>query len=620
MLGIGGSALLAFQRALATAGHNIANAASTGYSRQRVELAALPARYSGAGYLGSGVRTGAVVRLHDDFLSAQVRSSTASLSRLELFHDLASEVDNLLAGADTGLTPALQDFFDALHTVANDPASPAARQVLLGDAGSLVQRFHVLYGRLAEMRASVNGRIGLIGAEIGGLADAIAGLNRDIALALARGTAPADLLDRRDRLIDDLSAKVALTTVTQDDGSVNVFIGNGQTLVLGGNSFAVTAIPGAHDPADRGIGYMAGNTVTDITGEIAGGELGALVEFRATVLDTAENALGRIAHVLAYAVNAGHRNGMTLDGALGGDFFTVAAPAVLPHVGNGGGTVSVTIADATALTLSDYRLRHDGAGIWTLTRLSDGAVQTGAGPFTVDGLVVVAGGAPAVGDSFLIRPVRDGARSIAMRIADPRAVAAAAPIRAGAASANIGNATISAGEVRDVTDPALLVPVTLEFVDEFSYRINGAGPSIPYASGADVDLNGWRVRITGRPEAGDVFYVQDNVGGAGDNRNVLALAALQSAGLMDGAGTSLQQACGRVLADVGTQARTAAINRDAYKALREQALAARESVSGVNLDEEAADLLRFQQAYQAAAQVIAAADDLFETLLAAVRR
>jgi flagellar hook-associated protein 1 FlgK len=345
-----------------------------------------------------------------------------------------------------------------------------------------------------------------------------------------------------------------------------------------------------------------------------------MLQFRSEMLDPAQNALGRVATGLAMTFNDQHREGMDLNNALGGDFFSYA-DAVVTARGTSAGTVSATITDANALTTSDYVVSYDGAN-WTVTRLSDNsAVASGAGPtFSVDGIDITVGGTPAAGDSFLVQPTAAGASGLSVAIADAREIAAAAPIRASRALANTGNASISAGSVLDATDANLLNTVTIDFVSSSQYQINGAGPLIAYTSGADIDVNGWRVQITGTPQAGDTFTVESNAGGSADNRNALLLSGMQKQLTLANGTASYQDAYGQIVADVGSRTRAAEINRDAQSAILDQAVAARESVAGVNLDEEAANIVRFQQAYQAAAQIIAVSDTLFQTLLGAVRR
>jgi flagellar hook-associated protein 1 FlgK len=636
-LGIGVSGLLAFQRALATVSHNISNANTDGYSRQRTELITQTPQFAGNGYVGTGVRVDSIKRLYDDFLALQARTSTSSFSRLDRYYNFASQVDGMLAGAQTGLAPALQDFFNAVQGVANDPASVPARQALLGMGGTLVDRFRYLDRQLADLYGRVNADLRDTVTEINNLASGIASLNQEIARAQGSGQTPNDLLDRRDNLINQLAKRVSVTTVAQSDGTVSVFAGNGQTLVVGTKSMSLSITPNLYDATRYDIGYAVGSTTVNVSSQLTGGTLGGALDFRSQVLDTARAALGRVAAGLAKTLNDQHRLGMDLNGAMGGSFFTAPTPTVAPASTNSGGSVGIAIGNASGLQASDYQLRYDGSNAYTLTRLSDGtttAIATGGtSPYTtsvIDGFTLTITAGAATGDTFLVKPVTGSAGSIGLAVSDPNKIAAAAPIRTAATLTNTGTGAISAGTVSNTTNLPLAATITLTF-DATNNRFNvtnGPGGTIDYnpstdSGGKEFTFSGYggmKFTISGVPANGDTFTIASNAGGTGDNRNALLLGALQTQSTLAGGTATYAGAYGQLVSDVGTKTRAAEINRGAQAALRDQALAARAAVSGVNLDEEAADMVRFQQAYQAAAQVITVSNTLFETLLGAVRR
>ncbi|MDJ0861380.1 MAG: flagellar hook-associated protein FlgK [Gammaproteobacteria bacterium] len=636
LFNVGISGLLASQRALTTTGHNISNVNTPGYSRQRLELAPREAQPIGVGYLGKGVVVEDIRRVYDNYLTTQVRLGTSNVGQDKVLYELASQVDKLLADPYTGLAPAVQDFFDAMQGVADDPSSLASRQVLLTDAETLVQRFHSLENRLADLGQGQNQRLRDTVAEVNSLAQAIADLNQDIRLATGSGggSKPNDLLDQRDELLRQLGEKVGIDVLEQGDGSVNVFVGTGQALVVGVQSNPLALMADAYDPTRLTVGYGTGGAMSDISGLINGGELAGLLKFRDQVLDPTLNALGRVAVALSATVNEQHRVGMDLGGTLGGDFFAdidVTSPAVRPSSTNTGAPTPVITAAVTSvqdLTSSDYRLERNGGG-YSLTRLTDGNVTAlpaafGTGtPVVVDGVTLtLTAGTIAVGDSFTVEPTRAAARDMVLQIRDVQAVAAAAPVRSAASLGNIGSATIAAGTVSSPPDPNLLQPVTITFTAPNSFDVVGVGTGNPagvaYTPGADINYNGWTVQISGTPSPGDQFTITANAGGVGDNRNALLLAELQTTGTLNNGQASYEDAYGQMVADVGTATRQAEINFNAQEVLLEQSQAARDTVAGVNLDEEAANLLRFQQSYQASARIIAAADALFQSLLDAV--
>jgi flagellar hook-associated protein 1 len=627
LLSTGVSGLLAFQRALSTTSHNISNVSTDGYSRQRVLIGTRPAQAYGNGWVGQGANVQTTQRVYDDFIAQQTRSTSSSLEHLDIYASNAERLNNMFGDSANGLSATLQRFVNAFQTVANSPTSMPARQLLLSEGNTLQQRLQFFAGRLDEIGNEINSRIKGEVAEVNSLATSIARLNNEITTGMARtgGQPPNDLLDQRDRLLDELSQKISVNAVRQDGGTVNVFVGSGQPLVLGADVNQLTTIQSTFDSTQLTVALQTPGSSVDISRNVSGGTLGGLLDFRSEQLDPAHNALGRIAVALSDVVNGQHREGMDLSGALGGDFFAVGGAEVLDNsLNTGTGTVAATRTDVGALTGRDYILEMTGGG-WELRDSLTGAAvpMTGTGtaadPFVADGLELEVGGAADVGDTFMIRPTRGAIVDMDVLITDPARVAAAAPIRTAVDTANSGSGTISAGEVLDGSNAQLRAPVTIEFLSATTYSINGAG-SFTYAAGEDIDVNGWRVQISGAPAAGDSFSVSDNTSGAGDNRNALLLADALQSPVLNGRTTSLGSAVGEFVGGVGVATRQAQVNRDAQSVVYEESIAAKEAVSGVNLDEEAANLLKYQQAYQAAAQLIRVADTMFQTLLAATER
>jgi len=616
------SGLLSFQRALATTSHNIANAATPGYSRQRTELQAQPGQALADGHVGRGVGVQSVERVRDDFVELRLRDAITDDGRTRLYAEFAAQLDNLLAGEHSGLAPALSGFFDAVHDLANDPASTTSRELLLAEAATLVDRFRFMDARMQDVQGEANTRLGALVADVNALSDDIARLNAGIAVALGQGSPPNDLMDQRNERINQLAALLGVTTVTQDNGAINVFTSSGQALVVDASAqrWGVAA-----DPADPQLLQLSDAGGAIISERIAGGELGGLLDFRREAMALARNELGRIAVVLADTVNTQHRLGMDPGGNLGQDLFTLPAAAVSAHADNAGGAaVSVAITDSSQLTAADYRLSFDGV-LFSLTRLTDGTSVSGAGPLSLDGMQVSIAAGAAAGDRYLVQPVAHGAQAIALAIADPGQIAAAAPVHGTPALANLGSGQLAQPVVSDVSDAALLDSVELVFNDppgSFDLVDIGSGVTlaagVAYSAGAAISVNGWSTAITGTPAAGDRFRVQANIGGIADNRNALALAELQGGAAIEGR-LSYAQAYSTLVARAGTSARSAQFNAQAREQLLAEAVAARESISGVNLDEEAIDLTRYQQAYQAMTRMVETSNTLFDAILAAVR-
>ncbi len=650
LFGIGSSALAAFQRALDTTSHNIANVNTEGYSRQQVELVSRTPQFAGFGYVGTGVETRSVRRLYDGFVESQVRGHTASNKELETFHSFSAQVDDVLADADAGMSTALQRFFGAMQDLANDPASTVTRQAVLSEARGLADRFHSLNNWLESVGGQVDNVIQGSVDEVNQLTAAIADLNEKIVLAqgMAGQQPPNDLLDQRNSLIRQLSEQVSVTTIEQDNGAVNVMVGTGQALVVGNSSKRLVAYRGEGVQRPLKVGLEAGgNGIVPVSQQLSGGVLGGALGFRKRVLDPTIDDLGRIALGVGQFVNEQQRKGMDLNGALGQDLFSLAPPQwdAYPGVSS---SVSLAWDDIGRLTGAEYKLQYDGS-TWNLTRTDTGqsvamsGSGTAADPFVADGMRIVVDPAAAAGDAFLLQPARAGAADLDLKISDPSLLAAAAPVIASASAANTGSAAITPGEVSDITNPAfqaspgaLTPPVLVRFTSATSYEIydnsNPASPTLlesvsgyDPAAGADLFPSpggldyGYRVRLSGAAAAGDQFTIDYNSGGTGDNRNALAMADLFNQKLLGGGSESVNQAYQRMVGEVGSTTRQAELAGGAQRRLLDRAVAEREAISGVNLDEEAANLVRFQQAYQAAAQVISAADKMFQTLLNATR-
>lgn len=635
ILNIGTSALLAVQQAINTTGHNIANANTEGYSRQRVDLDALPPQLKGGNYVGSGVTVDGIDRVYDQFLSDEVGIRTSSHASYDAYSTLSGRLDNVLSDPATGLGPSLDSFFSAIQDVANNPGSLPERQVLMGDAQGLADRFHYLDENMRGVNGEVNARIETTVDDINSLAANIAELNEQIvrSTASAGGASPNDLLDERDRLIHQLSEKIGVTTIPNGDGAVNVMVGSGQSLVVGATAGKLRAMANPYDASRTEVGVAGvGDYTIDISRFVRGGELEGILNFRDQVLDPARDQLGLVAIGLTETFNAQHQLGIDLSGAQGGDFFAPIAPFSAAHSDNAGSaSVQLTLNDASALSASQFSLKYDGSQ-WSLTDLNTQITQSGAAPFSVDGMTIDVAGSAVAGDSFLVQATQQGATGFNLAVAGPEAIAAAMPVRSEAAVANLGSGQISNLTVTDASSMPLAAAVTLTFnpdalgagIPGFDVAGMGAG-AIPYdpateSAGKTVNLGGIELALSGSPAAGDALVIDNNVNGTGDNRNALALASLQMEQVLKGGSASYQDSYSSMVADVAVKTRQAQNGASSESVLLAQSIAARDSVSGVNLDEEAANLIQLQQAYQAAAQVIAVANTLFQTLLDATRR
>jgi flagellar hook-associated protein 1 FlgK len=622
IFGISVSALQAFQAAINVTSNNVANASTPGYDRETAILNEGIPQSNGVASVGSGVVVSGISRAYSQAAANQLNTSQSSLGQLNSLQNYSTQISNLLGTTAGGLSTALQNFYSAWSTVSNDPTSTASRQALLGSAQGIATSFQNTSSQLNALNADVNTRITADVTQINSIAKSISSLNQQIAVGTAQdgGQPPNELLDQRDQLVTNLSSLVGITTTTDSNGALNVFVGNGQPLVLQGQTTALTTVPSQFNASQLEI--STATSTNTISSSITSGDLGGLLAARTQVINPALNQLGQIATAVAQTVNSQQGDGLDLNGQFGAKIFsTPTAQAAASSLNTDGTTASVAVSPTGlgALTANDYVLSYRG-GAYSLTRTSDGSsvALTGSGtaasPLTADGLSIVLSGTPASGDQFLIQPTAAAASSLKVVLTDPAKIAAAGPIQTTSAGSNTGDATISSGTVLAANNPSLLAATSIQFTSPTTYSINGAG-SFPYTDGGNITLNGWQVQISGTPAPGDVFTVKSNVGGTGDNRNALAVASQQNVGVLDNGVTSINGSVSGLITGLGSQAQQINTAQAAQAAVNSQAASSVQQTSGVNLDEEAAHLLQWQQAYQAAAHALAIGSSLFTTLI-----
>lgn len=663
LISIAMTGINAAQAGLLTTGNNISNLSTEGYTRQRTLQASNPSVMTGAGGIGQGVHVVTVERMFSQALTTQVLNAQTNVSALDTYYAQVSQIDNMLADKEAGLTPLMQKFFDAAQSVATNPSSISARQSMVSAAETMTTGYRSMYERLTEIEAGINSQVRDTVGQINTYTEQIADLNEKIISASAIGGQPAnDLYDKRDKLVADLNELVKVTVTSNTNGSYNVFVGSGQQLVVGSQVTMMSAEPASADRSRNVIGLVGptGNIQELPESLISGGKLGGLLSFRSEALDASFNQLGLMATSFTQTFNAQHALGRDLLGNANGsanfvgEFFSVGAPDVIPNSKNATGspTVSVTLDPVTSngtnyysnLTASDYRLSFE-SGALTLTRLSDNTSWTGANVgaintqlatdpqgFTLDPAVGFANG-----DSYLIQPTRDAARHFAISdkiSADPRLIAAGlSEAVARGAVANTGTGSVSSVSYATgfTTGSALSLSYNAGSLSGFpatgTVTVTAGATtntytmpsSVPYTAGATIAINGggWSgvsLVISGVPNNGDSFTLAAATG-VEDGRNIVKLGNLQTQNTMLGANATYQDNYAAFVNDVGNKTASAEISSVAQTSLLNQAVAAREAVSGVNSDEEAAKLIEYQQAYQASAKVIEIASNLFDTLL-----
>jgi flagellar hook-associated protein 1 len=624
------SGLLAFQQALSVTSNNISNSATPGYSVEGITLAEQPGSGTGGGYFGNGVDVKSVTRSYDEMLAAQVRSSQSSYSSFNTLSTQAAQIDNMLSSSSTGLTVTLQDFVNSLQSLSTAPASTAQRQVVLSKAQALVTQLQSYQSQLTTQSQNLEAQVGGTVTQINTIAKNIALLNGQIAAASGSGQTPNQLMDQRDSLVDQLSQYVSVNAITQSNGEMDIYIGSGQGLVISSAAQTLTTTPDTTDSSKLNIGMSnGGGPVSNITAEITGGTLGGLLTTRSQVLDPTQNTLGQIAVGLATVMNQQQASGMDFSGQQGQPMFSIGGVLTSPSTANtGSATLAVTRTNLSQLTPDDYKLSWSGSA-WQLqdTTTGQAVTMTGAGtsasPFQAAGISIVVSGAPATGDTYLIRPTAGAVSGLSVLLTSPSQIAAAALVASSAGTSNTGNATIT---TPTITNPGAWTSgtFTVSFTSATNYQVTNSGGTVvtsgTYTSGSPISFNGEQVTISGTPANGDIFTVgRNSAANTGDNTNLLAMIAAVPSKVLNGNTTSLSETANNLVSAGGVLTQQAQANAAAQKSVHQSATDARSNLTGVSLDEEAAKMLQYQQAYQACAQMIQTSNTVFSTLITAIQ-
>jgi flagellar hook-associated protein 1 FlgK len=539
---VGSSALNSLQRAISTTGNNIANVNTEGYSRQQVEFSSRTPDYIGGLALGTGVEVSAIRRAYDQFLTADVQARTSSSSYYNLYAGTAEQIDNLMADPATSIASAMDQFFASMEAVANSPASQPERQVMLAEAQTLASRFNYVDSRLSELAEDMNQRMSVFVEDINRHLSDVAKLNEQIErLQRSAGGSPNELLDQRDKTLEDLSKLMRIDVRAQSDGSINVFTTSGHRLVSPSGAESLRLSQGVQsDGPVQVFVSAAGGAEAEITERGIGGELGAAIDVSNNMIDRARRDIGLLAFGLTDTFNIQHKSGSTLNQVAGGDFFSSILPVTTGSTQNSG-TASVTAAvdDVTQLTGASYRVDYTDSVV-TVTNLATNETQEINGTtITLDGLTLTVSPFSNLtdGDRFIVEPTARAASAMGVAITDTSDIAAA----------SLG-------------------------------------------------------------------------GNVGDNRNMLTLIDLRDANNLRGGTQGVYDIYNNAVSQVAVDTRSARANAETEESLLASVVDQRASITGVNLEEEAANLIRYQQAYQAAAQIITTANDVFDTLLRATSR
>ena len=679
LLSIGMSGLNAAQGSLSVLSNNIANANTAGYSRQQTTQSSNASNQYGGVFIGTGTTLSDVRRVYNEYLDTAYQNSTSLNSDAAAYLDQVSAVDKTLSDKTTGMSAVLSSFFAAVQTASATPNDTSARQILLTSAQTLSNRFNSISTQLGQQKETINSQLTSMSDQVNQLTSSIASLNKQIGQVQgSSNTTPNNLLDARAEAVRSLNELIGVTA-SEKNGVFSVSTGSGQSLVLGDQSNTISAVPSNSDTSQYTIALnMPGGTSVDLANVVSGGSIGGLMRYRSDVLMPAINDLGRIAIVTADAINSQLGQGVDLNGEFGASMFkdinnaaSVALRSQAAQGNTGDAGLGVTIADSSKLTNFDYKVSfNDGTNLNKVTVLrSDGKAMgtydlSTTPPPVIDGFTLaVNNGAVGVmaGDSFKVSPTANGAKEIGTVLTDPSKIAFAAPLQGEASKSNQGTGTFTSPtlsvpiDIQAGADAAQLrigiansMPVKMVFGDTAadgtqSYTLNnakgdpiGTGTIVPGQAnkitvnvpmrGADGELLNpaksfsFDTTVAGSPTSGDSTSFSFNDTGKSDNRNAQALVNLQTKATVglaaDGSGgLSLVSANSKLVSTVGAKAAAATTDTTATTALLTANKNARNSVSQVNLDEEAGDMIKFQQYYTASSQIIKAAQETFSTLI-----
>lgn len=652
-MNVGVSALIANQQALTTTGHNIANVNSAAYSRQTIATKALVGQNMGTGYVGKGVQVATIMRNYNELLGKQSNAANAASAADAIRYQSLVQMQDVYSGGDSSLGAAINSMMNAFADVEAAPADGTARNVVLTRMSELTARFRAASATLQEMDYSTNQQVTNNVTLVNNLAGQVASLNTQIARALASGHQPNDLLDARDQIIREINQYVQTTQVDADSGAINLFVGGSQALVLGSSTGQLSVAETAEYPGSGKLSlYFSqpnGERVELTANMVGGGEIAGLLKFNNDDLVTGRNLLGRLALSIGTALNQQNKLGLTLSGNFGTDLFKLTTSTTGwsniagYDAGNAAQSAQAAVTDTHALVASDYRIQFNGAGGAQLVRLSDGKLTdlnvdpiTGGIDQPVDGLQFTVPGAVAnaaqKGQSILFQPFSKAADEIQPLVHNAADLAVSNAVTANITSTNAGTLQLSSLRATDLTGiPAQNAPVRITFdgAGNYSYQTydpatsswSAASAAATYTSGQAIQINGWNITLTGTPGSGDSVDV-GNAKDLGDGYklnagNASAFLALRDAAIFDN-GTSLSDGFSSAMAVIGTRTQSAKYAAELSETVANNLNADRTAVSGVNLDEEAARLLQYQQAYQASAKIISTAQSLFDSVLSAV--
>jgi len=663
----GVSGLLAAQQQLATTGHNISNVNTEGYSRQRAEQNASTGLFSGGNFTGSGTYVQDIARIYDKFSYKEQLFNLSNMNNAETLNKDLDQLNEIMSFSGEAVSGSIERFYQAMNGIADNPSDLGLRSIALSQANILSSNFNSLNQNFDQLEKSVNGEIDQIAQQISRISSEIATINEQVlqSQSLTQTGKPNDLLDKRDQLLGELGKFVTVNTIEDSNGVLTVMMGSSATLVAGITPLSLSVKAGDPDPMQTQLQLNGPNSAIAINASVLGGAVSAKFEFRDEHISQLRSEMDRIAMAVSYTLNKSQSEGLDLNAQQGGNLFTDINTTALqegrvfaPSNNTTTLTPSVNITDVSLVPASEFEIKFDGTH-YQMTNLTDGSVTnlgvSGSGTYaTPYGFEFIegTGTAPVGGDEFLIRPTENSAALMRSTLTDGSGIAASTAIKSTPADNNVSTGKVNIINVTDpvtartysnTTNQGLLVDVYESAPGVFDYRIYDASvtpptpPSVVGAISSGSFLTGntavvnmppspspaaFQIEIGGLPVgqgalAPEKFTIGDAFG-IGNGSNATAMALTQEQGLINKGRDTFSQSLAMSTSDVGSKANSADLVYKTSEALFTQAYNRNQEISGVNLDEEAANLMKFQQAYQASSRIISVANTIFDTLLAAV--
>ncbi len=656
----GVSGLLAAQQQLATVGHNIANVNTEGYNRQRAEQNAAPGIVNGGNYIGAGTYVQDITRIYDQFSFKEQLLSQSNLGNADSLNTNLNQLNGIMTFSGNAITGSIDRFYQAMNGIADNPNDLGLRSIALSQAEIIASDFNTLNANFDQLEKSTNGEIGQIASKISQISLEIAKINDQVLQNkdLTVAGQPNDLLDKRDQLVSQLGEYTSVNTIQDANGVMTVMIGNGATLVAGITPLTVRMRSGDPDPLQTKLQLVSRNGNVALDAAKLGGAIAAKLEYRDVHLLKARSEINRLALVISETLNQAQSQGLDLEAQQGRDLFTdvnssaLQASRVLAYSANSGSLKpSVNITDVSLVQTGEFEITFDGAN-YRMNKKGGSSVNLGA---VGAGTYITAfgfefnetSGVPNAGDKFTIRPTENSASLMKVTLTDGKGIAASTAVGANADANNVSDGSVN---IINVTNPAtaraytegvnakLTIDVYESAPGTFDYRVYDAGnpPPAPviaagsFAAGTSalIDMppapatSAFQIEISGAPVgqgtlAREKFTVSD-VFGPGNGTNAGFISATQEKAIIAGGRQTFSQGLAITTAAIGSKASSAELVANTAEALFTQAYNRNQSTSGVNLDEEAANMIKFQQAYQASSRIISVANTIFDTLLAAV--